>query len=118
MSDAISDLRARIFERRGLPPRSRFSSELRQRLLAAVAEEQGKGRAVREIAEDLGLRLKTLSGWLRAGRGLGGPAMRRVVVEPEVRRRSPATAIVVSMGNLRIEGLDLEGVAHLLRALS
>ena len=118
MSDAISDLRARIFERRGLPPRSRFSSELRQRLLAAVAEEQGKGRAVREIAEDLGLRLKTLKAWLRSGKGSGEPAMRRVVVEPEVRRRSSATAIIVSMGNLRIEGLDLEGVAHLLRALS
>ncbi len=117
MSEAISELRAQIIETRGLPPRTRFSFELRNRLLGVVAEEQRQGREIEEIAEDLGLRPKTVKSWLRSGRDSVRSVIRPVVVEPEEARNLTAP-LVVSMGNLRIEGLDLEGVVHLLRALA
>jgi transposase-like protein len=118
VSEAISELRAQVCESRGLPPRSRFSSELRERLLAVVAEEQGQDRSIQEISEDLGLRLKTLKGWLRDAGRTKSPVLRRVVLAPEERCPLPTRALIVSMGNLRVEGLDLEGLVHLLRALA
>jgi len=83
-----------------------------------VAGEQSQGRSIQEIAEDLGLRLKTLKGWLRGAGRSKSPVLRRVVLAPEERRTLPTRALVVSMGNLRVEGLDLEGLVHLLRALA
>lgn len=118
MSEAISELRAQVCEGRGLPPRSRFSPELRERLLSVVAGEQSQGRSIQEVAEDLGLRLKTLKGWLRDAGRPQSPVLRRVVLAPEERCPLPTRVLVVSMGNLRVEGLDLEGLVHLLRALA
>lgn len=118
MSEAISELRAQVCASRGLPPRSRFSSGLRERLLAVVAEEQSRGRSIQEIAENLGLRLKTLKDWLRDAGRTESPVLRRVVLAPEERCILPTRTLVVSMGNLRVEGLDLEGLVHLLQALA
>lgn len=118
MSEAISELRAEVYERRGLPPRSRFSSELRARLLAVVVGEQSQGRSIPEISENLGLRLKTLKGWLRDAGRTESPVLRRVVLAPEELYPLPTSALIVSMGNVRVEGLDLEGLVYLLRALS
>lgn len=118
MNEAISELRAQVCEARGLPPRSRFSSELRERLLSVVAGEQSQGRSIQEIAEDLGLRLKTLKGWLRGTGRTESPVLRRVVLAPEERCILPTRTLIVSMGNVRVDGLDLEGLVHLLRALS
>jgi transposase len=98
--------------RRG--PGRRYPPELRRRGAAYLRARQAAGAPLSVVLRELGMRRETLAGW-------ASPA------EPEARARfvpvtvveAPAGRIVVhGPGGLRIEGLDVAGVADLFRRLA
>ena len=115
MSESLSVLRSEVLEVRSEPVRIRYRPEFRSRLLSAAREHLSRGLSVAEIAEQLGLSEKTLSSWLGE---VAKTPLRRVLVSPQACRRVEPSGLVVWSGSVRIEGLDVEGVARLLRALS
>lgn len=116
MSEALSRLRAELHRiaEEGRPSRSRYPAEFRERVLAMAQEQMRLGLAVDQVAAQLGLRVKTLRKWL-------GPepqaVWRPVRVETAVAALSARQPVVI-VGGIRVEGLDLEGVVDLLRALT
>lgn len=111
-------LQARRFENRRKPTGTRYSAAFRAEVVTLARGRIADDVAVARIARDLGLRPKTLTLWLRQ---TPVSKLRAVRVESDPR---PATVVpeirpvVVIPGGLRIEGLDLESVAKLVRSLA
>jgi transposase-like protein len=90
--------------------------QFRAEALEVARDLQSQGVAVARIARDLGVRPKTLALWLREkGRG----RMRRVIVGPgPVAEKPPVQPVLLTPHGVRVEGLDLDAVIHLLRSLA
>ena len=120
MSKARGELRARArrIENREHPTATRYSAAFREEAVALALERRAQGLAVSRIAAELGLRGQTLTLWLRSA---PKRQLRRVRLAPEVPAtpaESVACGIVVSVGAVKIEGLDLESAVRLVRALA
>lgn len=117
MDEEIAELRAHVEERRAqrAPVRTRYTPEFRQRVLKVVREQQAEGVSLWKTGRSLGLKETTLQRWLQAGSTESG--LRRVVVEPEPVGSIGSSRLVVFAGPLRIEGLDVAGLAQLVRGL-
>ena len=99
---------------------------------ASCASRWAASLATRESASttsELGLHGRTIGRWLRGAPNKAGATapkrhFRRVTVTPEriedtvLSAPSQAAELVVIVGTLRVEGLDLNGVVRLVRALS
>ncbi len=112
--------RARRFENREHPTMTRYSEEFRREVLAIARERRALGVPIGRIAAEVGVKSRTLALWLR-DRKVTVPKrqLRRVNVTPEVAVLSPGgSALTVSIGAVRIEGLDVEGVVRLVQALA
>lgn len=71
------------------------------------------GVPIEKIGEELGLPWRTIRRWLSIGRSSG---FREVeIVEPASPSR--VEAVVLAPHGVRVEGLDLDGIAELLRRL-
>ncbi len=120
MSKARGDLRARArrFENREHPTATRFPAEFREEVVAVARERRALGVPVARIAAELGVRTRTLALWLRTA---PKRRLRRVKLTPEapavVSDSSPST-LTVTVGAIRVEGVDLESAVRLVRALS
>jgi len=75
---------------------------------------QAEGVAVSRVARELGLWPDTLIRWLRAASRRG---VRAVTVEPEPVQRAAQPVLVTPRG-VRVEGLDVEALVHVLRSLA
>ena len=120
MSKARSDLRARArgFENREHPTATRFPAEFREEVVAVARERRAMGVPVARIAAELGVRTRTLALWLRTA---PKRRLRRVKLAPEaptVATDARSSVLAVIVGAVRVEGLDLEGVVRLVRALA
>jgi len=139
MDDRMGQLRATVEElRQGSAPKAtRFSAAFREQVIALAKEKRAAGTPVVQTASEVGLHVRTIRRWLRgipkragdrAPRKAAGTApkrhFRRVTVAPERIEEpvpsapSQAAELVVIVGSLRIEGLDLDGVVRLVRALA
>ena len=111
-------LQRRQFSNRRKPTGTRYSPAFRAAVVAHAHSQVHAGVAIARIARELGLRPKTLTLWMRRR-----PASRlravRVARDP---RPTPAVSeirpVVVTVGGLRIEGLDLDGIVRLMRSLA
>jgi transposase-like protein len=122
LAERGADLRRRIAEERPEPVGgSRFPAELRGEVEAYLRDRLAEGGTVHAVAKEVGVWQSTLRHWLSGVSGdPAAPALRPVSVVPSRRqppRPSPAAIFVHGPRGLRIEGLDLEGVAELLRRL-
>ena len=138
MDERVRQLRATVEELRhsSAPKATRFSAEFREQVIALAKEKRAAGTPVVQTASEVGLHVRTIRRWLRgipkragdkAARKAGGTApkrhFRRVTVAladsetSAARLSSPASGPIVLVGSLRIEGLDLDGVVRLVRAL-
>jgi transposase-like protein len=130
MDERVRQLRATVEElRQGSAPRAtRFSAAFREQVIALAKGRRAAGAPLVRTASELGLHGRTIGRWLRgAPNEAGGTApkrhFRRVTVAPTsgetsaARASSPAGGLVVLVGSLRIEGLDLDGLVRLVRAL-
>lgn len=120
MGKLRGDLRARArrFANREHPTATRFPAEFRDEVLVAARERRALGVPVARIAAELGVRTRTLALWLRIA---PKRRLRRVKLAPEAAMAAGVlepTRIVVSVGAIRVEGLDVESAVRLVRALS
>lgn len=93
--------------------RPRRTHEQRETLIAQIRTMRAQGMSYRAIALDLGLNPQTVYSW-RDELDAEAPGFRAVAVTMP----RPATVpVLVTPQGYRIEGLDLAGVAQLLRAL-
>ena len=105
-----------------------YPESFREEALLLARERRALGVPVARIATELGLKSRTLALWLRrrprraASERVGAPKRRLRRVElAEVSAPSadsPRSTLWVSVGAVRIEGLDFESVLRLVRALS
>jgi len=131
MDERVRQLRATVegLRQGSAPKATRFSAAFREQVIALAKERRAAGTPLLRTASELGLHVRTIGRWLRGiSKKAEGNApkrhFRRVTVAPAgdegrvARVSSPAAALVVIVGSLRIEGLDLDGVVRLVRALS
>jgi hypothetical protein len=89
---------------------------LKREALACYRELRAGGTSAERAATRLGLSALTLEGWGKRSRVAFAP----VVVEGEAVAAAPSSMRVVVLGprGLRIEGLDVAGLAELLQRLA
>jgi transposase len=96
-----------------LGPRGRgraYPKGLMGKLLSYTVARRRQGAKIVEVATELGMKFHTLSRWLGEKRPTASFERVEVVAPP-----APRTLIVHGPRGLRIEGLDLAGVAELVR---
>lgn len=116
------EARVAVFRRRveeyfgGRPGRgARYAEDLQQEAVFLAQAGMLRGQSLGSIARALGVGAMTLSGWLEKV-GVGEP-LRPVEILREEHERSGKTVALVTPSGWRIEGLRLEDVPELLRAL-
>ena len=111
METTREDLQKALSE---IGPRGRgkpYPKGLLEQLVGYTVAKRREGLSIEAIGEDLGMSWRTLARWLGARTTARG--FRRVEVV-EARR---ASLVVHGPSGLRIEGLDIEGIAELVRRL-
>jgi hypothetical protein len=118
MEELREELKKALVE---LGPRGRgknYPRGLLEKVLSYTVARRRQGAKLIEVGDELGIGFKTLSRWL--GRQGGQRQFRRVeVVTPTAVAATPAPMPVVVHGprGVRIEGLDIGGIAELVRRL-
>lgn len=92
--------------------RGRYPTALREAVLEYASRAKKQGRRNREVSAELGVSEQTMSNWRAAAGKRGTLAPVAVVTRPE-----QASQLVVEYGPLRVRGLDVGGIAELLRRL-
>ena len=99
-----------------LGPRGRgraYPKGLLEKLLSYTVARRRQGASIVEVASEVGMNFRTLARWLGARKAA---RFGRVVVAAPVAAAAADVAIVVhGPRGLRIEGLDVAGVAELVR---
>ena len=90
----------------------RYTPELRARIVAFVRDREKEGASLAAATRVLGLRYATVRPWL-----CKEPRLRRIkiVAATVTPRRDP---VLVTPFGVRVEGLDLDAIATLLRTLA
>ncbi len=112
------DLR-RDLRRHGRARGKRFAPELRQRIMAYAERRRREGASWMSIATELGACFETVRRWCGGGSVPTARQLRRVevIAEPVVAVAARASLAVVTPNGLRIEGVGLDEVITLVRAL-
>ena len=92
--------------------RKKYPAELREAVLAYAAKRRAERVSQSKVAAELGMSEQTLCYWRALARQRGGIVPVAIVAHPE-----PSHDVVVECGPLRVRGLDVSGVAELLRRL-
>jgi transposase-like protein len=97
---------------------SRYPDELQREAVECLQEGLEQGLSIRQMAAKSGISSPTLRGWLRSCTG-GLRAVEVMAEEPVVSSRAGERRdrVLVSPRGLRVEGLELEEIATLLRVL-
>ena len=110
MSNArVADLRRALSSHVGGRGR-RYATALRARAIGFAEQRRAEGRSWSEVAAEVGLRVETVRRWCVER----GPQMRAVEVVAE---RAEHGVTLVTAAGLRVEGLSVEEVVAVLRAL-
>jgi hypothetical protein len=92
----------------------RYEPELRARLITWLARRRKAGMSLAAVASELSLPMNTVARWASAAKQSTALVPVTVVEEPVA---SPSTIRVVSPEGFIVEGLTLQEIAVLLRAL-
>jgi predicted transcriptional regulator len=104
-----SELKRRLAHSRG--PKG-YPVELREAASAYVAARRTEGATQEQAAQEIGVSPATLSNWQARASKAGSITRVAIMPEPKVDRE-----VVVECGHLRVRGLDVAGLAELLRRL-
>ena len=88
-----------------------YPVELREKIIAYVRERRADGGGLKAIGDELGVAWRTLAHW---GSSTNGAFRRVEVATPPL----PATFTVHGPRGVRVDGLDLDELAELLRRLA
>jgi transposase len=95
--------------------RTNYPADVKAWLISETTTRRKAGESVEAIGRDLGVPWKTLARWCSTKRTRrAGFREVEVVVAPSA---VPGTPLVHGPHGLRIEGLDVEGIAELVRRL-
>ena len=108
-----AEFRRAVARRGPIGPRLRYPPELRAVALAYARDRLAAGVGLKTVTKELSIGRHTLQGWLAAPEQ--AQAFRKVEVIDEPGRGGHL--VVYGPRGLRIEGLDVAGVAELLRRL-
>ena len=116
MNQDVSVLRTQIaqFLQGRSSGRTRYPRALKASILEHARFQRSRKISRDVIAVELGLSVTTLHGWLYAKRP--GPNLKPVTVSSA--RNSLGTVVLITRDGHRVEGLDVDGMAQLLRGLS
>ena len=119
MDIAIRRLRAAAQQlAHGKAPRAiRYPAPFRAAAVRVARAHREQGRAVADLAHDLGLTAPTLIRWLD---GPTAPRVRPVTIAPAplVEERASARPVLITPQGVRVEGLDRAALIAVLRALA
>ena len=104
-----SELKRRLAQGRG---RNGYPVELRDAVVAYAARRKTERVSQSKVAAELGMSEQTLCYWRALARQRGGITPVAIVATRDTGRE-----LVVECGPLRVRGLDVSGVAELLRSL-
>jgi transposase-like protein len=95
----------------------RYPAPFRAAVVRVARAHRERGRAVAELAHDLGLTAPTLTRWLEEP---PAPRVRPVTIAPGalVEERAPARPVLITPQGVRVEGLDRAALIAVLRALA
>jgi len=120
--ESVASLRRLLVDNRPVPPTRGYPPEIRARGVSGVRQLLRQGRQVESLAPELGVSRTCLAGWLRSIEVESSSFAPVVVSEtpepvPMLAATSSSSGVVVSPGGYRVEGLDLDAIASLLRRL-
>jgi hypothetical protein len=107
-----SDLKRRLAAARAVK-RCSYPTALREAVIAYAAKRRTQRVSRDKIAAELGMSVATLSYWCAPARRAGSLAPVTIVADPASKHD-----VVVECGPLRVRGLDVAGVAELLKRLA
>ena len=109
----------RDLRRRGGARGKRFDPELRRRIIAFAEHRRRDGASWMAISTELGACFETVRRWCGGGGIAATRQLRRVEVaaDPVVEVRARAPLAVVTPSGLRVEGVGIDEVVALVRAL-
>src|SRR5262245_40599048 len=90
-----------------------YPAALRDAVLEYTAKAKKHGKSHATVAAELGMSEATVSFWRSQARGPGNVVPVAIVAAPPVERE-----LIVELGGLRVRGLDIAGVAELLKRLA
>jgi transposase-like protein len=93
----------------------RYPADLKERAVVVFRERRAAGASLRSVAQELGLRALTLSRWESRAARRFRPVR---VATPDSAPPCASRPVVVTRNGDRVEGLELEQVVALLRALA
>jgi transposase-like protein len=106
-----SELKRRLAQA-GAQGKGKYPAPLREAVLAHAARRKADRVSQDKVAAELGMSAQTLCYWRALARQRGGLAPVTIVAPAQSERE-----VVVECGPLRVRGLDVGGVAELLRRL-
>lgn len=114
MEDTREELRSAISKLGEMGRGKRYPRPLLEKMLSYTVARRRQGATLLAVGGEIGMNWKTLARWV--GQRKAAPRFERVQVA--VPTAAPASAVVVhGPRGLRIEGLDVGGVAELVRRL-
>lgn len=99
-------------------PSRRYPAELRARIAAHARDELGKGTSLRSLGDALDMAPQTLERFIAEHDDGAASFIPVRVSEPKVPGPRASTVVVRGPRGVVVEGLNVEGVASLIRALS
>lgn len=118
METKAAEFQAAVRKQAGGGPRNRYTAVLRAQAVEYGRARSAEGVSLESAARELGLAPKSLYKWSKAG-GRSGPGFQRVAVvaDKEALTRAGSPLVLHAPGGVRVEGLDVETLAGLLRRL-
>ena len=121
--DQCAKIRAELLQVEGCGPAKRYPKALRRRVISYYGARRAQGVELGEIAQELGLRWRTLDRWVNLPASAPlvptiAPGFERVEVRDAPLLVTRDAIVVRGPAGLCIEGLDMDGLVELIRRLS
>ena len=113
MDDTREELRTALSKLGEMGRGKRYPRALLEKMLSYTVARRRQGATLLAVGGELGMNWKTLARWV--GERKAAPRFERVQVAAPA--AAPRTLVVHGPRGLRIEGLDVDGVAELVRRL-
>jgi transposase-like protein len=117
MTDTIQRLRAHARElARDRDPRGvRYPAAFRAAAVGLVGRGPGRRAALARVARELGLPARSLARWVQQP---ARPILRPVTIDPAVPPAPVVRPVLLTAHGVRVEGLDVEALVVVLKALA
>lgn len=117
MEDAREELRTALSKLGEMGRGKRYPRALLEKMLSYTVARRRQGATLLAVGGELGMNWKTLARWLGERKAARFERVEVSAPTPAVTAPMPLPIVVYGPRGLRIEGLDVSGVAELLRRL-